>query len=137
MCEFSSVPCPDMGRVWTIPLPGSLFSTPGKRMNTGRWAGTLAVVALSLACASCMDNGDDVTIQGAGATFPAPLYKRWFLEYYQRNPNVRVNYQAIGSGAGVRRFNDDLVQLGATDGYPNAKETAAAPHGMIPLPMTA
>src|SRR5262249_37229056 len=42
---------------------------------------------------------DTVTIQGAGATFPAPLYKRWFLEFYKAHPNVRVNYQAIGSCA--------------------------------------
>jgi phosphate transport system substrate-binding protein len=105
-------------------------------MNIGRWAGTLAIAALSFLGTSCMD-GDDVTIQGAGATFPAPLYKRWFLEYYQRHPNVRVNYQAIGSGAGIRKFNEDLTQFGATDGFPSKEEMEAAPHGMIPLPMTA
>ena len=56
-----------------------------------------------------------VTIQGCGATFPAPLYKRWFLEFYRENPDVRVNYQAIGSGAGIQQFKEGLVAFGATD----------------------
>src|SRR5262245_59646953 len=58
---------------------------------------------------------DTVTIQGCGATFPAPLYERWFLEFYLLHPNVRVNYQAIGSGAGVQQFEEGLVHFGATD----------------------
>jgi phosphate transport system substrate-binding protein len=58
---------------------------------------------------------DTVTIQGCGATFPAPLYQRWFLEYYLANPDVRVNYQAIGSGAGIQQFTEGLVHFGASD----------------------
>ena len=58
---------------------------------------------------------DTVTIQGCGATFPAPLYQRWFLEYYLANPKVRVNYQAIGSGAGIQQFTEGLVHFGASD----------------------
>jgi phosphate transport system substrate-binding protein len=74
---------------------------------------------LSLAAALLTGSGcspaDTTTIQGCGATFPAPLYKRWFLEFYQLHPNVRVNYQAIGSGAGVQQFEEGLVHFGATD----------------------
>jgi phosphate transport system substrate-binding protein len=58
---------------------------------------------------------DGVTLQGCGATFPAPLYQRWFLEFYKANPDVRTNYQAIGSGAGVNQFQQGLVHFGATD----------------------
>jgi phosphate transport system substrate-binding protein len=58
---------------------------------------------------------DTITIQSAGATFPAPLYQRWFLEYYKAHPNVRVNYQAIGSGAGVSQFQEGLTNFGASD----------------------
>jgi phosphate transport system substrate-binding protein len=65
--------------------------------------------------ASCARSGDVVTIQGCGATFPAPLYKRWFLEFYRENPHVRTNYQAIGSGAGMRQLAEGLVHFGATD----------------------
>ena len=58
---------------------------------------------------------DTVTIQGAGATFPAPLYKRWFLDFYKAHPNVRVNYQAIGSGAGVSQLQEGLTDFAASD----------------------
>jgi phosphate transport system substrate-binding protein len=58
---------------------------------------------------------DTITIQGAGATFPAPLYQRWFLEYYLAHPEVRVNYQAIGSGAGVSQLQEGLTDFAASD----------------------
>jgi phosphate transport system substrate-binding protein len=64
---------------------------------------------------SCSATDEEVTVQGAGATFPAPLYKRWFLEYYKVHPDVRVNYQAIGSGAGIRQFTEGLTAFGASD----------------------
>src|SRR5262249_41676859 len=74
---------------------------------------------LSLAAAALLVCGcgpaDTVTIQGCGATFPAPLYERWFLEFYKIHPNVRVNYQAIGSGAGGQQFEQGLVHFGASD----------------------
>jgi phosphate transport system substrate-binding protein len=72
----------------------------------------LASIALfALGCSP----SNSVPIQGCGATFPAPLYKRWFLEYYRQNPEVRVNYVAIGSGAGVSQFEEGLVDFAATD----------------------
>src|SRR5262245_8418651 len=70
---------------------------------------------LPLLLGSCSWAGDVVNIQGCGATFPAPLYKRWFLEYYLQHPKVRTNYQAIGSGAGIRQFAEGLVHFGASD----------------------
>jgi phosphate transport system substrate-binding protein len=85
-------------------------------------------------------NEDRVTIQGSGATFPAPVYKRWFLEYYLKHPNVRISYQAIGSGAGIRQFTSGIVKFGATDDFmkkaeiDKAKEKGRDP---IQLPMTA
>jgi phosphate transport system substrate-binding protein len=80
-----------------------------------------------------------VTLQGAGATFPAPLYKRWFLEYYKQHPDVRVNYQPIGSGAGIRQFTEGLVSFGASDAYVSDEERAKVPEqrGLVLLPMTA
>ena len=104
-------------------------------------------IYLLLALASCIGlgcNGSDaVDVQGAGATFPAPLYKRWFLQYYQAHPEVRVNYQAIGSGAGIRQFSADLVDFGASDAAMSDKEIAQAIEqnprrgGVLMLPMTA
>jgi phosphate transport system substrate-binding protein len=62
-----------------------------------------------------MSAANVVTIQGSGATFPAPLYKRWFREYYTQHPNVRTNYLAIGSGAGVNQLAEGLSNFGASD----------------------
>jgi phosphate transport system substrate-binding protein len=82
----------------------------------------------------------DITLQGSGATFPAPLYKRWFLEYYQQDPRHRVNYSPIGSGAGIRQFTAGLVGFGASDAGMSKKEIAKLPQeygGVLLLPMTA
>ena len=70
-----------------------------------------ALLGSSLGCGP----SDTVTLQGCGATFPAPLYKRWFLEYYRKHPEVRVNYQSVGSGAGIQQFEEGLVLFGASD----------------------
>src|SRR4029077_7594888 len=74
----------------------------------------LLLVGFALLPLSCAPS-DTVTIQGAGATFPAPLYKRWFLEFYLATPNVRVNYQPIGSGAGVSQLEEGLTDFAASD----------------------
>jgi phosphate transport system substrate-binding protein len=90
--------------------------------------------------AGCLSSGDDITLQGSGATFPAPLYKRWFLEYYRANPVVRVNYTPIGSGAGIRQFTTGLVTFGASDAGMSKKEIDKLPpdfDGVRLLPMTA
>jgi phosphate transport system substrate-binding protein len=75
---------------------------------------TILVMTAASVVAGCGPS-NTVTIQACGATFPSPLYERWFLEFYLVNPDCRVNYQATGSGAGVRQFEEGLVQLGATD----------------------
>jgi phosphate transport system substrate-binding protein len=108
----------------------------GKRLILLLLGGICA--ASSISC-----DGGGVDVYGAGATFPAPLYKRWFLEYYKRHPEVRVNYQAIGSGAGIRQFSANLVTFGASDAAMSDKEIAKAMEenprrkGILLLPMTA
>jgi phosphate transport system substrate-binding protein len=54
-------------------------------------------------------------INGAGATFPFPLYSKWFSEYGKLDPQVQINYQSIGSGGGIRQFKEKTVDFGATD----------------------
>jgi len=81
-------------------------------MSPRHW--TILLAAATLLASGCGPS-DTVTLQGCGATFPAPLYKRWFLEFYHLHANVRVNYQATGSGAGIEQFEAGLVQFGATD----------------------
>ena len=61
---------------------------------------TTAPVASSVKAAA----PETVTSQGSGASFPAPVYSRWFHEFSSKNPGIRVNYQATGSGAGIKAF---------------------------------
>jgi phosphate transport system substrate-binding protein len=102
---------------------------------------TRLTLTAMLSCAlGCAGHSEDVSLEGSGATFPAPVYKRWFLDYYQKNPAVRVNYSPIGSGAGIRQFTSGLVMFGASDAGMSKKEIAALPKsygGVLLLPMTA
>lgn len=76
-------------------------------------------------------------LQGAGATFPAPLYQRWIAEYTKSNPNVQINYQAVGSGAGIKQFTQNLVAFGASDAAMKDEEIAAVKQGVVLIPATA
>src|SRR5215472_2019938 len=100
----------------------------------------LAVGAAAASVSSCRNSSGEITLQGSGATFPAPLYKRWFIEYYAAHPAVRVNYSPIGSGAGIRQFTAGLTTFGASDAGMSQKEIAKLPSsygGVMLLPMTA
>src|SRR5215475_8504327 len=79
----------------------------------------------------------EVTLQGTGATFPAPLYQRWFSEYNKLHPDVQINYQALGSGAGVQQFTQGLVDFGASDAAMSDEEITRVSQGVVLLPMTA
>lgn len=57
-----------------------------------------------------------LSINGAGATFPYPIYSKWFDEYHKKNPNMQINYQSIGSGGGIRQVTEGTVDFGASDG---------------------
>src|SRR5271170_6959866 len=55
------------------------------------------------------------TLNGAGATFPNPIYSKWFSEYHKLHSDVQVNYQSIGSGGGIRQVTEGTVDFGASD----------------------
>src|SRR5450756_2033927 len=78
--------------------------------------------------------GGATTLTGAGATFPNPLYTRWFDEY-AKLCNIKVNYQAIGSGGGIQQHTKKLVDFGASDGILTDKQKTDAP-GTLMIPMT-
>jgi phosphate transport system substrate-binding protein len=78
-----------------------------------------------------------VKINGAGATFPSPLYQRWFVEYNKIDRNVQVNYQSVGSGAGVNQFISRTVDFGASDVAMTDDEIKKVPNGVVLLPVTA
>jgi phosphate transport system substrate-binding protein len=76
-------------------------------------------------------------IQAAGATFPAPLYQRWIAEFTKASPDLQINYQAVGSGAGIKQFTQNLVSFGASDAAMTDKEIAAVKQGVVLIPATA
>src|ERR1700688_4875592 len=90
---------------------------------------------------SCSPHPDDITLQGSGATFPAPIYKRWFLEIYKDEPHVRINHQDSGPGPGVRECTEDLTQFGGrgsalSDGeIKRLKEEQPEYGGVLMVPM--
>ena len=73
-------------------------------------------------------------INGAGATFPNPIYSRWFSEYNKVHPEVKINYQPIGSGGGIRQVSEGTVDFGATDGPMNDQQIADAKIKTIHIP---
>ncbi len=73
-------------------------------------------------------------ISGAGASFPFPIYAKWFNEYNKLHPNVQINYQSIGSGGGIRQLTAQTVFFGATDGPMTNDQQLAAPGNILHLP---
>jgi phosphate transport system substrate-binding protein len=77
-----------------------------------------ALVVASVASAALL-------INGAGATFPNPIYSKWFDEYHKQNGNIEINYQSVGSGAGIKQVTDGTVDFGASDGPMNDDQLKA------------
>jgi phosphate transport system substrate-binding protein len=85
--------------------------------------GGLAVGVLALCAIVLADNA--LLINGAGATFPYPIYSKWFDVYHTNNPNFQFNYQSVGSGAGIKQVTEGTVDFGATDGPMNDDQLKA------------
>ena len=75
-----------------------------------------------------------LTVTGAGATFPYPLYSKWFYEYSNSHPGVNFNYQSIGSGGGIRQVTAGTVDFGATDAPMTDEEMAKLPGPILHIP---
>jgi phosphate transport system substrate-binding protein len=75
-----------------------------------------------------------VQINGAGATFPYPIYSKWFSEYNKLHPDVQINYQSIGSGGGIRQITNQTVAFGASDGPMTNEQLQAAPGRILHFP---
>jgi phosphate transport system substrate-binding protein len=86
-------------------------------------------VALGAAAAA-----QTVQINGAGATFPNPIYSKWFSEYNKLHSNIQINYQPIGSGGGIRQVTNQTVFFGATDGPMTNDQLLAAPGKILHIP---
>ncbi len=97
--------------------------------------GSTSSAASATPSASPVDVGSGM-LTGAGATFPAPFYTKAFYQYNQDHSNVSVNYQAIGSGGGIKAFTDNTVDFGASDVPMKASEITAAggPDSLVQIP---
>src|SRR3974377_2484934 len=97
-----------------------------------------AVVALAMSFTACGGGGGaggGVKLQGAGASFPAPLYLKWFKAYNGAHPNIQVDYQSIGSGGGVKSFMDRTVDFAASEAAMKPAEQGKVRAGVHVLPL--
>ncbi len=97
----------------------------------------LRLVALLLAAvflAAAPATAQKVQINGAGATFPYPIYSKWFSEYNKLHPDIEINYQSIGSGGGIRQVTNQTVFFGASDGPMTDEQLQAAPGKIFHFP---
>jgi phosphate transport system substrate-binding protein len=78
--------------------------------------------------------GGSVSLQGAGATFPNPLYQKWLSEYGKQNPAVRIDYQSIGSGGGIKQLQAQTVDFGASDTPMTDEDLKASPGEILHIP---
>jgi phosphate transport system substrate-binding protein len=90
-----------------------------------------AAAATLLAAAA---SAETVQIDGAGATFPYPIYSKWFSEYNKLHPEVQINYQSIGSGGGIRQLASQTVFFGASDGPMTDEQLKSAPGPVLHFP---
>jgi len=101
-------------------------------MIRSRWLGALGAVCLSLTLA--LPAAAQMQLTGAGATFPYPMYSKWFHDYTKVDPSVRFNYQSIGSGGGIRQITEQTVDFGASDGPMTDAQLKAAPGHILHFP---
>src|SRR5438874_7035432 len=103
----------------------------------------LSILALALLFTGCADSGrthaaeppaDQILINAAGATFPTPIYSKWFDQYHRMFPQIQINYQSIGSGGGIRQVNEGTVDFGASDGPMTDEQLAQAKTKILHFP---
>lgn len=96
---------------------------------------TTSAVAISVMFGTAMAaTAQTVTLNGAGATFPEPLYQRYAAEFAKQNPNIKINYQGIGSSGGIRQFTAGTVDFGGSDAAMTDEQIAAVSKGVILVP---
>src|SRR5215472_4088135 len=110
-----------------------------------RWLWVTLWIVTAIGFVSCSEStqpgasnvASSVKLQGAGASFPAPLYSKWFKTYSGSHDGVQIDYQSVGSGSGVKAVIDKTVDFGASDAAMSPEEIAQVPGGVQLLPMTA
>jgi len=99
----------------------------------------MVVLLLGFVALACNGGGTgsgagSVSLQGAGATFPNPLYQKWLSEYGKLHSNVKIDYQSIGSGGGIQQLKGQTVDFGASDSPMKDEDLKAAPGEIVHIP---
>jgi phosphate transport system substrate-binding protein len=106
-------------------------------MNGIRVATVAALFVAALPFTACSRSGDNaIKLKGAGATLPAPLYRKWFKAYNRAHPNIQVEYKSVGSSSGVKSFMERTVDFAASDTGMKPEDMAQVEGGVQLLPMT-
>ena len=92
------------------------------------------IVLMCVAVALALPALGQTTVNGAGATFPNPMYQKWFSEYHKAHPDIQFNYQSIGSGGGIRQVLAQTVDFGASDGPMTDEQLAQAKTKILHIP---
>jgi len=95
---------------------------------------SILALAMVMAIAGAGQASAEILINGAGATFPYPLYSKWFSEYAKVDPSVKFNYQSIGSGDGIKQITAQTVDFGASDKFLSDADLKAAPGKLLHIP---
>src|SRR6185369_1016349 len=98
------------------------------------WFSLVVFLFVSIACNNNGSGSDSVILQGAGATFPAPLYQKWLSEYGNLHPNLKMDYQSIGSGGGIKQIKEQTVDFGASDAPMSDADLKSAPGEIVHVP---
>jgi len=123
---------------WSLPLAVMLILTLGSTACSTTTTTTSSTQSVTTSTTQSTSSSANTSLNGAGATFPAPLYTKWFDEYYKLT-GVKINYQAIGSGGGITQITEGTVDFAGSDGIMTAEQQskAEAAHGpVLHIPMT-
>jgi len=109
---------------------------------SNRWARGFAPILAALVCSfifnacggSTGGSNSEIRLQGAGATFPNPIYQKWFSEYNKAHPNLKFDYQSIGSGGGIRQISERTVDFGGSDAPMKDDDLKAAKGEILHIP---
>ena len=107
--------------------------------NSPRMTVVLLLASFALLGFACSGNGPSsgggvIKLQGAGATFPNPLYQKWVSEYGKLHPNIHIDYQSIGSGGGIKQTQEQTIDFGASDAPMSDADLKAAPGAILHIP---
>src|ERR1051325_4024901 len=104
-------------------------------MSFSKFTTLVLIGALSLAFVGCGGgSSSEIRLQGAGATFPNPLYQKWLSEYGKAHANVKIDYQSIGSGGGIKQLKEQTVDFGASDAPMKDEDLKSAPGEILHIP---